>query len=221
MEESESEVVAAEAEKSSVVTEEPIVKAEEPVENTPMEVEQAILAKTDDESDKEAAEKFETTPVICQRSHNLFRAARRARRGTRWTKEAPEVKIGKMISAPVEAPVPVPKVAPDGTKLTKSQRKKLKKKRRKEQGKTGQTRADNGDSGMETGNESATDQNNSTTQKNLKIDIDYIAEEPDLNPATLQFKKVFDAFRAAQFMTDERSTKPGEWLLRAAFFTFN
>ena len=36
MEESESEVVAAEAEKSSVVTEEPIVKAEEPVENTPV-----------------------------------------------------------------------------------------------------------------------------------------------------------------------------------------
>lgn len=63
------------------------------------------------------------------------------------------------------------------------------------------------DSGIETGNDS--DQNQ-RSGKNLQIDIDYIAEEPELNPATLQFKKVFDAFRAAEMMaTEERVIKPG------------
>lgn len=134
-----------------------------------------------------------------------FRTSRRSRWGTRWTKEAPDVKIGQMITAPIVAPVPVPKTDTEGNKLTKSQRKKLKKKRRKETKKT------EIDSGVETGNDSdqKSDKKKSSTEKNLKIDIDYIAEEPELNPATLQFKKVFDAFRAAQFMTDERSSKPG------------
>jgi len=136
--------------------------------------------------------------------------SRVSRWGTRWTKEAPDVKIGEMITAPVVAPVPVPKTDTEGNKLTKSQRKKLKKKRRKE---TKRTSVD--DSGIETGNDSDHQVNkksgNKESEKNLKIDIDYIAEEPELNPATLQFKKVFDAFRAAQFMTDETGrAKSGE-----------
>ena len=107
-----------------------------------------------------------------------------------------------MLSGPKPAPEPVAKTDASGKKLTKSQRKKLKKKRRKENKKS------ENDSGVETGNDS--DQNQKKGGKNLQIDIDYIAEEPELNPATLQFKKVFDAFRAAELMaSEERVPRPG------------
>ena len=129
-----------------------------------------------------------------------------------------------MLSGPAEAPEPVAKFSSDGKKLTKAQRKKLKKKRRKEQRK-------NDDSGVET------DQSDSNkkervwihfiklwkthfnlfqnltpkkdTDKNLKVDIDYIAEEPALDPASLQFRKVFDAFRAAQILSAQEAVQKG------------
>ena len=40
----------------------------------------------------------------------------------------------------------------------------------------------------------------------LRVEIDYIAEEPELDPMTLQFSKVFDAFRAAQII-DEKNLR--------------
>ena len=47
------------------------------------------------------------------------------------------------------------------------------------------------------------------TDKNLKVDIDYIAEEPALDPASLQFRKVFDAFRAAQILSAQEAVQKG------------
>jgi len=117
-------------------------------------------------------------------------------RKSRWTETA-KVVIGAQLSAPVEAPRPVPRKKEDGTKLTKAQRKKLKKKRRKEEKKNVS------DSGVDTENDKSTDDD---TQQ-LKVDIDYIAEEPDLDPVTMQFNKVFDAFRAAQFVDNEALNK--------------
>ena len=73
----------------------------------------------------------------------------------------------------------MPRKKEDGTKLTKAQRKKLKKKRRKEEKKNVS------DSGVDTENDKSTDDD---TQQ-LKVDIDYIAEEPDLDPVTMQFNK--------------------------------
>lgn len=80
-------------------------------------------------------------------------------------------------SGPAEAPKPIPRTKDDGTKLTKAQRKKLRKKRRKEEKKTEKI-----DSGVDSG--SAQEESNQ-----LKVDIDYIAEEPDLDPMTMQFNK--------------------------------
>ena len=37
----------------------------------------------------------------------------------------------------------------------------------------------------------------------LNVEIDYIADDPELDPVTLQFSKVFDAFRAAQIVDNE------------------
>ena len=45
-----------------------------------------------------------------------------------------------------------------------------------------------GDSGVDTENDKSTDDD---TQQ-LKVDIDYIAEEPDLDPVTMQFNKEGD-----------------------------
>ena len=47
------------------------------------------------------------------------------------------------------------------------------------------------------------------SDKNLKVDIDYIAEEPALDPSSLQFRKVFDAFRAAQILSTQEAVQKG------------
>ena len=128
-----------------------------------------------------------------------------------------------MLSGPAEAPEPVAKFSSDGKKLTKAQRKKLKKKRRKEQRK-------NDDSGVETDQSDSNKKERAfihliklfsfhfsfkiwpqkkDTDKNLKVDIDYIAEEPALDPASLQFRKVFDAFRAAQILSAQEAVQKG------------
>ena len=86
-------------------------------------------------------------------------------------------------SGPAEVPAPIPRTKDDGTKLTKAQRKKLRKKRRKEEKKTEKV-----DSGVDSG--SAQEESNQ-----LKVDIDYIAEEPDLDPMTMQFNKGTFALR--------------------------
>ena len=106
-----------------------------------------------------------------------------------------------MVSAPAEAPEPVPKLDEQGNKLTKAQRKALKKKRRKVNKKL-----ETMDSGVETGNDSGSDKKDN---KGLTVDIDYIAEEPEFDQTSIQFKKVFDAFRAAQFIADEQAKKTG------------
>ena len=46
-----------------------------------------------------------------------------------------------------------------------------------------------GDSGVDTENDKSTDDD----AQQLKVDIDYIAEEPDLDPVTMQFNKERDS----------------------------
>lgn len=132
------------------------------------------------------------------------RAAKKERRKkSRWTQEAPEVKIGVQLSGPAPDKPKVALTDESGNKLTKAQRKKLKKKRRK-----GEKRAEM-DSGHETGNDSGNDKNDKSKKTDKGFEIDYIAEEPDLDPSSLQFKRVFEAFRAAEMVMPEITKKSG------------
>ena len=132
------------------------------------------------------------------------RAAKKERRKkSRWTQEAPEVKIGVQLTAPAPEKPKVALIDENGKRLTKAQRKKLKKKRRKEE-----KRSEN-DSGHETGNDSGNDKNTAKKKTDKGFEIDYIAEEPDLDPSSLQFKRVFEAFRAAEMVMPEVQKKSG------------
>jgi len=132
------------------------------------------------------------------------RAAKKERRKkSRWTQEAPEVKIGVQLSGPAPEKPRVALTDESGNRLTKAQRKKLKKKRRKAEKRSEM------DSGHETGNDSGNDKKDASKKTDKGFEIDYIAEEPDLDPSSLQFKRVFEAFRAAEMVMPEMPKKSG------------
>ncbi len=133
-------------------------------------------------------------------------AKKERRKKSRWTQEAPEIKIGVQISGPAPEKPKVALKDESGNRLTKAQRKKLKKKRRKEEKRSEM------DSGHETGNDSGNDKNDASKKTDKGFEIDYIAEEPDLDPSSLQFKRVFEAFRAAEMVMPEMPNKSGIFL---------
>jgi len=158
-----------------------------PLQKAPEETEEAMETEEKEEQPEEKMEVEEP------KKQDQEKEKRRRERKSRWTEQS-QVVIGQQVSAAKEGPAPVPRTKEDGTKLTKAQRKKLKKKRRKEEKKK------EGDSGVDTGNDSA-DQKDKSDK--LNVEIDYIADDPELDPVTLQFSKVFDAFRAAQIVDNE------------------
>merc|ERR1712131_569974 len=173
----------------------PLIAPEEsdsppPLQQAPEE-DQAM--ETEEKEEQEKPNEEEQMEVEEPKKKDEEREKRRRERKSRWTEQS-QVVIGQQVSAAKEGPAPVPRTKEDGTKLTKAQRKKLKKKRRKEEKKK------EGDSGVDTGNDSA-DQKDKSDK--LNVEIDYIADDPELDPVTLQFSKVFDAFRAAQIVDNE------------------
>merc|ERR1712228_47098 len=136
--------------------------AQTETENMDVDESSAIDVKSEDTVNENVEKSATSVPADKAEIAVEEKSARRSRWGTRWTKEAPEVKIGKMLSAPAAAPEPVAKTDATGKKLTKSQRKKLKKKRRKET-----KRGMESDSGIDTSTDSDQSKKKSTTEKNL------------------------------------------------------
>ena len=58
-------------------------------------------------------------------------------------------------------------------------------------------------------NDSGNDKTGEKKKTTKEFEIDYIAEEPDLDPSSLQFKRVFEAFRAAEMVMPEVTKKSG------------
>lgn len=171
----------------------PLTEPEEITEDSPPPLQHAPEEAMETEEKEEKPIEEEKMEVEEPKKKDEEREKRRRERKSRWTEQS-QVVIGQQVTSAKEGPAPVPRTKEDGTKLTKAQRKKLKKKRRKDE------KRKEGDSGVDTGNDSA-DQKDKSDK--LNVEIDYIADDPELDPVTLQFSKVFDAFRAAQIVDNE------------------
>jgi len=200
-EEADAEIATAEPPPPEPVEPEPELDEEEPIK---METDEPPpLVEPEQEEEKEIEQQQQSPPALEKpaspekpNSPEPVVEKEKKSRKSRWTETA-EVVIGAQLTAPAPDKAPIPRTAEDGSKLTKAQRKKLRKKRQK-----AEKRDKVVDSGVDSGPTSADDD-----QSQLKVDIDYIAEEPDLDPMTQQFNKVFDAFRAAQFVADEEKKR--------------